>query len=59
VYDEPDYDAELGMPGLHRVRPIIAPESRPVCLPPDLFARYAEANFWTNPKLNPRKVLML
>lgn len=58
-FDEPDYDAELGLPGLHRVRPKVEPASRQSCLPPDLAAKYAEVNFWLNPKLNIRGVTVL
>ena len=58
-YDEPLYDADLGIPGLHRVRPKVALEPRLTCLPPDLFAKYAETNFWVNPKLNSRDVTIL
>jgi len=59
VYAEPDYDAELGMPGLHTVRPKVAPVPRESCLPPDLAKKYAEVNFWLNPGLNHRKVVVL
>ncbi|WP_428488267.1 sulfotransferase family protein [Rhodopila sp.] len=59
AHDEPGYDADLGIPGLHRVRPKVALEARSPCIPPDLFAKYAEVNFWTNPKLNQRNVLVL
>jgi sulfotransferase len=59
VYDEPAYDADLGIPGLHRVRPKVAAEPRSPCLPPDLIAKYAEVNFWTNPKSNLRNVIVL
>lgn len=58
-YDEPGYDTELGMPGLHRVRPKVAPAPRQSCLPPDLIAKYADVNFWLNPKLNQRNVTVL
>lgn len=58
-YDEPGYDAELGMPGLHRIRPKVAPVPRQSCLPPDLVAKYADVNFWLNPKLNQRNVTIL
>ena len=58
-YDEPAYDADLGLPGLHRVRPRVEFLERYTCLPPDIFAKYAEVNFWLNPKLNSRKVLVL
>jgi sulfotransferase len=58
-FDEPDYDAELGMPGLHKVRPRVEFVARPSCLPPDIFAKYADVNFWLNPKLNLRGVTIL
>jgi sulfotransferase len=59
TFDEPAYDADLGIPGLHRVRPKVALETRATCLPPDVFAKYAEVNFWTNPRLNQRNVIVL
>ena len=55
-FDEPDYDEQLGMPGLHRVRPSVEYRERETCLPPDLFVKYADVNFWTNARLNIRKV---
>ncbi len=59
VFDEAEYDADLGLPGLHRVRQRVSHETRTACIPPDLFAKYADVNFWLNGKLNPRQVLML
>ncbi|MDE1150868.1 MAG: sulfotransferase [Azospirillaceae bacterium] len=59
VYDEPDYDSLLGMPGLHKVRERVEYRERRTCLPPDLFAKYGSANFWTKPELNPNGVLVL
>jgi sulfotransferase len=59
VYDEPAYDAQLGTPGLHQVRSKVEYQERDSCLPPDLFAKYAGVNFWLNPKLNKRGVLVL
>jgi sulfotransferase len=59
VYDEPAYDAELGIPGMHKVRPKVEFQKRETCLPPDLFAKYAETNFWLNPKMNMRNVTIL
>ncbi len=58
-YDEPTYDADLGIPGLHRVRSRVALEQRLTCLPPDLFAKYADSNFWLNPKLNSRHITVV
>lgn len=59
VYDEPEYDAQLGMPGLHKVRNKVEYQARSLRIPPDLFAKYAGTNFWTKPELNPRKVALL
>lgn len=49
-YDAPEFDAQLGMDGLHRVRPEVVPQSRPTILPPDLFKRYAQLSFWRDLK---------
>jgi sulfotransferase len=48
-YDAPDFDAGLGIAGLHRVRPKVAPQVRHTVLPPDLFQKYSELSFWTDP----------
>ncbi len=48
AFDAPDYDASLGTPGLHRLRPQVALENRNTCLPPDLFAKYGGTEFWKN-----------
>ena len=58
-YDEPLYDAQLGMPGLHKVRPVIEMKQRTPSIPPDIFAKYAESNFWVNPSMNVRGALIL
>jgi len=59
TYDEPDYDADLGMPGMHKVREKVEPEKREPCIPPDIFAKYADTNFWLKPELNRRGVIVL
>jgi sulfotransferase len=59
VYDEPDYDALLGMPGLHKVRQKVEFAERKPCIPPDLFAKYAGTGFWTKPEMNTRNVTIL
>ncbi|KWF66313.1 sulfotransferase [Burkholderia multivorans] len=59
VYDEPDYDALLGMPGLHKVRQKVEYQERKPCIPPDLYAKYAGASFWTKPELNTRNVMIV
>jgi sulfotransferase len=45
-YDEPEFDADLGMPGLHHVRARVERDRRLPAIPPDLFAKYAESSFW-------------
>lgn len=51
-YDEPDYDLEIGMPGLHKVRPKVEIQKREPCIPPDILSKYSGANFWANSSLN-------
>jgi sulfotransferase len=58
-YEEPDYDEQLGLPGLHAVRAQVQYEERATCLPPDLFGKYSSTNFWTNAALNTRGVTIL
>lgn len=55
-YAEDGFDAWLGTPGLHRVKPRVRYEERATVLPPDLFAKYAADSFWNEPKLNLRRV---
>jgi sulfotransferase len=45
-YDAPEFDAQLGVRGLHKVHPEVAPRPRETILPPDLFERYASLAFW-------------
>jgi sulfotransferase len=52
AYDEPDYDAHLGMPGLHKVQQKVQYRKRETCIPPDIFVKYADANFWTKPEMS-------
>jgi sulfotransferase len=59
TYDEPDYDAALGMPGMHKVRESIEPDRREACIPPDIFSKYADTNFWLKPELNRRGAILL
>lgn len=58
-YDEPEYDAMLGMPGLHKVREKVENIERKLCIPPDLFAKHVNASFWTKPELNFRNTTIL
>jgi sulfotransferase len=45
-YDAPQFDAQLGLGGLHRVHPRVEPRPRKTILPPDLFQRYGQLSFW-------------
>lgn len=47
-YDAPEFDATLGVHGLHKVRPEVRLEERTTILPPDLFEQYAALSFWKN-----------
>lgn len=49
-YDAPDFYAQLGVRGLHRVHPKVAPRPRQTILPPDLFERYKGLSFWRDLK---------
>lgn len=59
AYDEPDYDALLGMPGLHKVRQKVEHQERKPGIPPDIFAKFAHTHFWEKPELNVRDVPIL
>jgi sulfotransferase len=58
-HDEPEYDAKLGMPGLHRVRQRVELETRESILPPEFFNQYVGASFWRDSGANPRGVVVL
>ncbi|MFZ6775013.1 sulfotransferase [Undibacterium sp. SXout7W] len=47
-YDAPEFDAPLGMHGLHKVRKYVSFEKRKTILPPDLFEKFASLSFWTD-----------
>jgi len=55
-YDAPEFDARLGTPGLHTVRPKAAPVERETILPPDLWARFERESVWRDPAFNTRGV---
>jgi sulfotransferase len=58
-YDEPDYDAHLGMPGLHKVHGKVEYRMRDSSIPPDIFAKYSDVNFWLRPEMNRKGVRIL
>jgi sulfotransferase len=58
-HDEPEYDAKLGMPGLHAVRARVTLEPRASVLPPELIKQYAGASFWRDAAANPGGALVI
>jgi sulfotransferase len=58
-YEAREYDENVGTPGLHSVRPTVEYRAREPVIPPDLFTRYGQTSFWSNPELNPRGVTIL
>lgn len=56
AFEEKEFDARLGTPGLHTVRPRVAREDRETILPPDLFERYQTTPAWRDPEFNTRQV---
>jgi sulfotransferase len=59
AFDAPERDAAVGMPGLHTVgQQMRAPRDVPG-IPPDLFNKFAPAQFWKAPNQNPQGVQVL
>ena len=54
--DGEKFDANLGVPGLHKVEPKVHFAERSTILPPELFERFSGRNFWRRPGGNPRGV---
>lgn len=50
--DMTEFDRRMGTPGLHTVGGSVAPRTRDPLLPPDLFERYAQTEFWADPAFN-------
>jgi sulfotransferase len=57
-YDEPVFDAGLGLPGLHTVSRQVRAQKRITILPTDLFDMH-NVEFWNVPGENPREVTVL
>jgi sulfotransferase len=58
-YDEPDYDATLGMPGLHQIRSKVSNMEREPCIPPEIFETVAPSSFWVGAENNRRGITLL
>jgi sulfotransferase len=56
AYNANEFDARVGMPGLHTVRPKVEPVERVSVLPREIFARFANESFWMDPKNNVSQV---
>lgn len=48
-FDAQEFDAPLGISGMHTVRPKVAFEPRTSILPPDVIEQYAQLSFWRDP----------
>ncbi len=67
-FDAPEFDQALGVSGLHKVKPRVAFEPRRTILPPDLFKKFQDMDFWKDrtgtlanvitaqPKVNPPRL---
>ncbi|GLQ97287.1 sulfotransferase family protein [Dyella mobilis] len=55
-YNADEFDARVGMPGLHAVRPKVASIERQPVLPREIFGRFANEAFWMDPKNNVNQV---
>jgi sulfotransferase len=55
-YHADEFDARVGMPGLHSVRPKVQAIERQSILPREIFGRFANEAFWMDPKNNVNQV---
>ncbi|MBN8736028.1 MAG: sulfotransferase [Xanthomonadales bacterium] len=51
-YNANEFDARVGMPGLHTVRTKVEAVERKPILPREIFNRFANESFWLDPKNN-------
>jgi len=58
-YSEPLFDRAIATPGLHSVNGRVHKITSTLLIPPDLFARYADSDFWNLPGYNLRSVAVL
>ncbi|NII10174.1 sulfotransferase [Oleiagrimonas sp. C23AA] len=52
AYAADEFDARIGMPGLHSVRPKVQSVERTSILPREIFARFMNESFWMDPNNN-------
>jgi sulfotransferase len=55
-YHADEFDARVGMPGLHTVRRRVESIERQPILPREIFGRFANESFWLDPKNNVNQV---
>lgn len=55
-YNANEFDARVGMPGLHSVRAKVEAVERQPILPREIFGRFANEAFWADPKNNVNQV---
>ncbi|AIF45951.1 sulfotransferase family protein [Dyella japonica] len=58
-YHADEFDARVGMPGLHSVRPKVQAVERQPMLPREVFGRFANEAFWMDPKNNVNQVTIV
>ncbi|KLD62303.1 sulfotransferase family protein [Dyella japonica] len=58
-YNADEFDARVGMPGLHSVRPKVEAIERQPILPREVFGRFANEAFWLDPKNNINQVTIV
>lgn len=58
-YSADEFDARVGMPGLHVVRARVEAVERPPVLPREVFGRFANEAFWADPKNNVNDVKII
>jgi sulfotransferase len=51
-----EYDIKFGMPGLHEVERKVRYSQRETILPPDIFNRFSQSQFWKRDVANTRRV---
>ncbi len=57
AYDAAEFDARLGLPGLHRVGRVVEPQpERRSVLPPELFNRLVGDSFWLDTEKVPERL---